>query len=674
MKRIAMLVIGLGLLCLPSVHIHGATHMLADCDSATVQARHDNRSTVAGDVLVLPACNGTGLASWDDTDTVTITKDITIRGSGCTYDANDRPTACSTIITDSRRDSNPLFKFELTANVTPRLSQIQINDGGTRNGYANYTILIMGAADPNRPGPEDSRRFILDHMFFNRVHGWTPWVRSAWGVMANNTLNIDPRAGAHLPIYCAGPADFDYADARWAEPTSFGTDKAVYIENNTINRPAAAGTFYAATDGYGGCKFVVRYNDIINSWIELHGTESGGRARGGRMIEVYGNRFTCSLSPATLCHTMVNMRSGPTIIWGNTVSGFSPAPAAARLDNQRQDEMYVGGMADGTSLMDVNDSRAYGTFTASVANGLPALGTQTVTVAGQSWKTNEWAGYTIRKVGCASVNRFRTPCAALVLSNTATVLHYAFDHDGLPEPQGNPRLFFAANDQFTLNKVTEVWDGACRSGGTLLSARMIRSITRNGTRARVTTVGNHGLRENDDVMISDSGFTEPGVQYQGTFADIHVIDGDEFEYTTYTTPSGPVNMAFVTKIPTGWNDQVTDHCYQFMNTGSGTNLMFSHHHWPISIRPNEHYFNYVGGQQTTPTAPFNGASGVGAGTVTNRPTSCSKGVGYWATDEGGNWNSSSAGMNDGRLHKCTAPNTWTPFYTPYAFPHPLLRD
>jgi len=76
---------------------------------------------------------------------------------------------------------------------------------------------------------------------------------------------------------------------------------------------------------------------------------------------------------------------------------------------------------------------------------------------------------------------------------------------------------------------------------------------------------------------------------------------------------------------------------------------------------NRDYFTYA--------ASFDGTSGVGEGTLANRPATCTKGVGYWANDQG-NWNSKNS-SNDGQLYQCTATNTWSLYYTPYSYPHLL---
>lgn len=84
------------------------------------------------------------------------------------------------------------------------------------------------------------------------------------------------------------------------------------------------------------------------------------------------------------------------------------------------------------------------------------------------------------------------------------------------------------------------------------------------------------------------------------------------------------------------------------------------------------YYNAAGGPQTSKTAPFDGTTGMGYGTLANRPTTCSVGktdaadaghggVGYFATDDG----------PQGKLYMCSASNTWTLHYEPYVYPHPL---
>ena len=69
------------------------------------------------------------------------------------------------------------------------------------------------------------------------------------------------------------------------------------------------------------------------------------------------------------------------------------------------------------------------------------------------------------------------------------------------------------------------------------------------------------------------------------------------------------------------------------------------------------------------TGSFNGTTGMGVGTIGSRPSTCTAGVAYWATDEG-SWRSGYP-SSSGRLYKATATNTWTLYYTPYTYPHPL---
>jgi hypothetical protein len=82
----------------------------------------------------------------------------------------------------------------------------------------------------------------------------------------------------------------------------------------------------------------------------------------------------------------------------------------------------------------------------------------------------------------------------------------------------------------------------------------------------------------------------------------------------------------------------------------------------IHIQENREFYNY--------TESFNGTSGVGIGTLANRPLTCTPGVAYWATDQG-SWNQNG---EDGILYKCTSANTWEIYYEPLMYPHPLRQN
>jgi hypothetical protein len=127
-----------------------------------------------------------------------------------------------------------------------------------------------------------------------------------------------------------------------------------------------------------------------------------------------------------------------------------------------------------------------------------------------------------------------------------------------------------------------------------------------------------------------------------------------------------------------WPHQYLEPIYEWMNTWtplSGyANTTFSNSSYEGT--QNQDYYAY--------TTSFNGTSGTGSGTLASRPSTCtagpggtfgasptgSYGVAYWATDQG-DWNASGNGTGQGELFVCTAPNTWSPYYTPYTYPHPL---
>lgn len=133
-----------------------------------------------------------------------------------------------------------------------------------------------------------------------------------------------------------------------------------------------------------------------------------------------------------------------------------------------------------------------------------------------------------------------------------------------------------------------------------------------------------------------------------------------------------------------WPNQALEPIYAWNNSGDivggwGGSVDANYDEGDRLVR-NRDYYLPASGVQTTASSPFNGQTNVGWGTLANRPTTCTAGVAYFATDQG-SWNTSTTNyygvqMNgaDGVLYKATATDTWTLYYTPLTYPHPLRNE
>ena len=121
----------------------------------------------------------------------------------------------------------------------------------------------------------------------------------------------------------------------------------------------------------------------------------------------------------------------------------------------------------------------------------------------------------------------------------------------------------------------------------------------------------------------------------------------------------PISSAVNTVTDTqSWVQQVLSPIYVWGNTFTP-----SSGYWPTAlvspgtsmIQANREYYSSVGASCSGSAC----ATGVGSGTRSARPPSCTTGVGYWATDES-------------TLYVCSATNSWSTYYTPFRYPHPLV--
>lgn len=112
-----------------------------------------------------------------------------------------------------------------------------------------------------------------------------------------------------------GIAGDSYGDGSWITADNWGTTNFMYLEDDSFYGIGQVG----AMDGCAGARWVFRHNYVDNDILVAHGTDSTGRARGTRAVEVYDNTFTC---PGGWAETF-ELRSGTAVIFSNTCTGYN---------------------------------------------------------------------------------------------------------------------------------------------------------------------------------------------------------------------------------------------------------------------------------------------------------------------------------------------------------------
>ncbi|HMC28898.1 MAG TPA: hypothetical protein VKM56_14000 [Verrucomicrobiae bacterium] len=363
---------------------------------------------------------------------MTISKAITLQGAG----------VGSTVVRDGVQ-SGQLIQITLAAGNLTRITGIEFQDGSR----TNRQIDILRVVGSNTNGS----KFRFDHCKWNNLNGASVF-DTVIGVIDHNAFVID-RTGLPINIYDSYWNGRVLGDGSWAAATGFGSSQFLFIEDNTFTHADASQK--GITDSYGGGRFVVRHNSIFNGLISNHGTESTGRVRGGRAMEVYNNTFTGT----DLNRFVGGVRSGGVLFHDNIISGYWGNSATFTLQNFRNFYPFdPWGGADGTNAWDVNSPTVFftGTAAASSAN-------RTVTVSGANWATNHWAGYAIRRTSDACNSG--SISFSEILSNTSNTITYS-ENGGYPTP---PAMSFCAGDSLEIRKVVHALDQPGRALGSLIT-------------------------------------------------------------------------------------------------------------------------------------------------------------------------------------------------------------
>jgi hypothetical protein len=392
----------------------------------SVQFFHDNQAQ-NGDTITLPP----GIFVW--TTGVAISKTITLQGAG----------VGSTIIKDAVQ-SGQLLKVTLAAGNLTRITGIEFQNGGRIQPAAapGGVLRVIGS---NTNGSS----FRWDHCSWQGPNGF-PVFDTVIGVIDHNTFGP---TGQYVMVYVYGSYWDDQGrdgDGSWAASTGFGSSQWLFFEDNTWNNNDTIYT-KGAIDSENGGRWVLRHNTINACIPSNHGTESGGRGRSARAMDVYNNTFTSHING-----TVGGSRGGSVLIHDNVINDYW-GQKNWDLGNYRNFWSFSPwGGADGTNPWDVNDPTIFFTGTAS-ANG---SGGTTVTVSGANWTPNQWARYTLRRLtdngGSGTVN------FGWIYSNTANTITYSGGNYG-------PNMSFVAGDSLEIRKVIHSMDQPGRGRGSLVT-------------------------------------------------------------------------------------------------------------------------------------------------------------------------------------------------------------
>ena len=314
------------------------THSAASGASADVQAAIN--AAQDGNTVVIPA----GTYTWTTGVKVSTPKAITIRGAGI-----DQTIIIDNVNKSGGREDTVLVAINLALGKRFRLTGMTFRGmAQDTEVYNKGTVTVAGNAEG----------FRLDHLKFDKPG--TSAIRyygALYGVVDHCVFDLSNGKQGNV-IWHENWGGHEYGDGSFAEPLALGTEKAIYLEDNTFIGSGVAGA--GVVDSMGGGRFVFRHNSVTDDNLATHGTESTGRFRGVRSYEIYDNVFTTS----HFLFCGVYLRGGTGVIFNNTfrgAGGQSGYKIGILTANYRSDRAYMPwGMATGTNPWDGNqDSSGY---------------------------------------------------------------------------------------------------------------------------------------------------------------------------------------------------------------------------------------------------------------------------------------------------------------------------
>lgn len=627
-----------------------ATCSLASINTAMGLATH-------GDTVNVPAGNCT----WDSA--LEITKAIHLKGAGMTSTVITSNLSYTTnTYTTTNMYQNYMIRF-------PTYKSTYASDiyGADRAYFESgkFEVSNMTLDSNSKSGhiymqnPTDSyfTFYIHDVKFLdciNVYHSGTFWNNTIradgqWnGLISNNEFYGNPffkipngnsPTGGGLSLY------------NWKYTDHLGKDQAIYIEDNYFEY-AHANLLLVRNNADGGPQ---KCNDYVwnLSVYKSTGTLTVGKRYMVRTTSAnnyfcascpVGTSFTASSAVAcdasnTVYDTTVGWAYSDCSITGNSLHSMNLSSAAVLRYNT------VNNLSTRTpGFIYTHSSRGYCTPTTSTSTYY----TSGVLDAGRL--------YTVRTTSAS--NYFCESC-----------------------PVGT---MFRATSELALSASNSVWNVGygCNTGALVYEAYGNYFIA---DYAGAATIGFASLEDGVSILVNNKLKTQK-------LGDIHYHKQHPESYTTVgrtcPTNTDPAFMEYVN--PGGYscsNDTIplpqhVHRSYTVNNRfgpdsdGSGTipTPYDTVELTPNQLEPNIHYFNH-----DSVNCVAGGACTAGVGCGSTLPTTATKGVGFWLTNQScdvvqaGTYGKNPSLPVSGTLYRATDTNTWKIFWTPFSYPHPLRQ-
>lgn len=298
----------------------------------------------------------------------------------------------------------------------------------------------------------------IDHCHFDQLYA-NPFIMTRgqiYGVVDHCVFD-EMRRSQTFQIYHDGWGGRTRGDGSWADAAYFGSEKFLFIEDNTFRN--AKGYKSNGIDAYAGARYVARHNYLVDTPIGGHGTESSGRFRGVRAIEIYNNTCVWNLG-----EPRGQLRSGTMLEFNNLWTGKEDRrDKGTHLTCYREFRHFpFWGGANGNNRLDSNDS--HGLYASGKHTGGNNL--TTLVVANAGWEVNQWAGFSITNTSQKFTAKTGTAFhpSSYIKANTSDTIVFAQDNTF-----GGPNLTFNSGDTYEIYKLLVALDQPGRGKGDLLT-------------------------------------------------------------------------------------------------------------------------------------------------------------------------------------------------------------